>query len=253
MAFFSTLSVILFLFASSQSWFTLSVEGKEKTIGIPGQREFDYFLLSHFWPGTICQDSKHCCPSNACCRSKARNEFTIHGLWTDYNDGTWPACCSGPKFDLKKVKPLRKGLKQYWPTLGCELSSNCHGGNGSFWAHEWEKHGTCAYSVFKDEYSYFLGTMNLYFKYNVTEILRKEGYVASNTEKYPLGGIVSALQNAMKATPQLVCRPNGVIEELRICFYKDFKPRDCVIGADWKTTSKTCSEYVSLPVHVPMI
>lgn len=49
-----------------------------------------------------------------------------------------------------------------------------------------------------------------------------EGYVPSNSEKYPLGGIVSAVQNAFGATPQVVCS-HGAIEELRLCFYKDFK------------------------------
>ncbi|KAH6758448.1 ribonuclease 2 [Perilla frutescens var. frutescens] len=38
--------------------------------------------------------------------------------------------------------------------------------------------------------------LNLYFKYNVTEVLREAGYVASNSKRYPLGGIVSAIENA---------------------------------------------------------
>lgn len=29
--------------------------------------------------------------------------FFADGLWTDYNDGTWPACCSGKRFDVKEV------------------------------------------------------------------------------------------------------------------------------------------------------
>lgn len=54
------------------------------------------------------------------------------------------------------------------------------------------------------------------------EILRECGYVASNSDKYPLGGLVSAIQNAFGATPALVCSGDAV-EELRLCFYKDFK------------------------------
>lgn len=27
----------------------------------------------------------------------------VDGLWPDYNDGTWPACCNGPRFDAKEV------------------------------------------------------------------------------------------------------------------------------------------------------
>lgn len=46
--------------------------------------------------------------------------------------------------------------------------------------------------------------------------------MASNCEKYPLGGIISAIQNAFHATPELVCSGDAV-DELRLCFYKDFK------------------------------
>ncbi|KAL3616280.1 Ribonuclease 2 [Castilleja foliolosa] len=180
--------------------------------------------------------------------------FTIHGLWPDYNDGTWPACCSGKKFDVKEVSTLQGALNQYWPSLSCGSTSNCHGGKGLFWEHEWEKHGTCSSSVTGDEYNYFLTTLNLYFKYNVTDVLREAGYVASNSEKYPLGGIISAIQNAFHATPELECSGDA-LQELNICFYKDFKPRDCAVGSNTKngtlTSRKSCPKYISLPEYVP--
>jgi len=46
--------------------------------------------------------------------------------------------------------------------------------------------------------------------------------VPSNTEKYPLGGIVSAIQNAFHVTPEIACS-NGALEEIYLCFCKDFK------------------------------
>ncbi|KAK4338649.1 hypothetical protein RND71_043136 [Anisodus tanguticus] len=107
------------------------------------------------------------------------------GLWTDYNDGTWPACCSGSQFDKKE------------------------------------------------------------------EVLFEAGYVPSNSEKYPLGGIISAIQNAFHATPELICSGDAV-EELRICFYKDFQPRDCAsrsIINSGRVSSGSCPRYVSLPAY----
>ncbi|KAG5567158.1 hypothetical protein RHGRI_002649 [Rhododendron griersonianum] len=115
-----------------------------------------------------------------------------------------------------------------------------------------EKHGTCSFPVVRDEYEYFFATLNLYFKYNVTKVLSEAGYVPSNTEKYPLGGVISAIQNAFHATPSLSCS-NGAVEELQICFYKDFKPRDCLIGSTTRTdvlSSASCPKYVSLPEYV---
>lgn len=56
------------------------------------------------------------------------------------------------------------------------------------------------------------------------KVLNDAGYVPSNTEKYPLGGIISAIENAFHATPKLACS-KGAVEELHLCFYKDFKVR----------------------------
>ncbi|KHF99385.1 Ribonuclease 2 -like protein [Gossypium arboreum] len=209
-------------------------------IGINGsidgaQREFDYFALSLQWPGTICHKTRHCCSSNACCRgSNSPTEFTIHGLWPDYNDGTWPSCCYRSQFDVKEISTLLDALEKHWPSLYCGKSSTC-----------FKKHGTCSSPVIRDEYSYFITTLNVYFKYNVTKILNEAGYVPSNSERYPLGGIVSAIENSFRATPEVICSKEAV-EEIRICFFKDFKPRNCL-------ASKTsCPKYVSLPAYVSM-
>ncbi|WVZ16416.1 hypothetical protein V8G54_009398 [Vigna mungo] len=101
------------------------------------QREFDYFMLALQWPGTYCQRTSSCCPTNGCCRgSDSPKIFTIHGLWPDYNDGSWPSCCSGASFNQNEISTLTNALEQYWPSLSCSNPSLCHGGKGTFWAHE---------------------------------------------------------------------------------------------------------------------
>ncbi|KAK4357028.1 hypothetical protein RND71_022638 [Anisodus tanguticus] len=45
-----------------------------------------------------------------------------------------------------------------------------------------EKHGTCSYPVVHDEYEYFLTTLNVYFKYNVTGILKNGQFPGSTIE-----------------------------------------------------------------------
>nr|CAD1838925.1 unnamed protein product [Ananas comosus var. bracteatus] len=223
-------------------------------------REFDYFMLALQWPGTICRSTHHCCSSNGCCGSNPLTYFTIHGLWTDYDDGTWPSCCSHSGFDINKISSLLPTLKKYWPSLYCSSSSRCFGGKGPIWAHEWgnvtsyllKKHGTCSYPVIQDEYSYFSTTLDLYSKYNVTKILETAGIEATNGEKYLLGDIVSAIKKGFGASPLLVCK-HGSLEELRLCFYKDFTPRDCVIGSnivdDSPNSRNSCPRYISLPTY----
>ncbi|KAK6122180.1 hypothetical protein DH2020_021999 [Rehmannia glutinosa] len=262
------------------------------------QREFDYFKLSLQWPVDYrSYNSKDGLSSSGASKQQDRRydaissthyglmEHSLDGLWPDYNDGTWPACCTGKRFDVKELSTLLGALNEYWPSLSCGSSSNCHGGKGLFWEHEismlytrvhvhvslsrrWntskaaqssypdlEKHGTCSSSVTGDEYTYFLTALNVYFKYNVTEVLREAGYVASNSEKYPLGGIISAIQNAFHATPELECSGDA-LQELHLCFYKDFKPRDCAgessTGKGMVTSKKSCPKYVSLPEYVSL-
>ncbi|OVA07856.1 Ribonuclease T2-like [Macleaya cordata] len=109
-------------------------------------------------------------------------------------------------------------------------------------------HGTCSSPVVQDEYSYFLMTLNVYFKHNVRKILSEAGYVASYYEKYSLRGIISTIQNVVGATPQLVCS-HGAMEQHRLCFYIDFKPRDCVINSsnELLASKSSCLRYISLP------
>ncbi|KNA04473.1 hypothetical protein SOVF_199410 [Spinacia oleracea] len=253
------------------------------------QREFDYFQLALQWPGTYCRTTHKCCQKNGCCRnSGAPQHFTIHGLWPDYNDGTWPSCCTKSNFDEKEISTLRKDLDEYWPSLSCGSPSSCHGHKGSFWGHEvqWlpltqyeldyicfpnmfltvllfcflvpgshdlrisgvKKHGTCSSPVVKDEYNYFRTGLTVYFKYNITEALSDAGYVPSNSEKYPLGGIISAIENAFHISPTVVCSGDAV-KELNLCFYKDFKPRDCATRSRMDNSKTSCPKFVSLPTY----
>ncbi|XP_042510427.1 ribonuclease 2 isoform X1 [Macadamia integrifolia] len=239
----------LFILLVFSSFFLFGIQGA-------AQREFDYFALALQWPGTYCQRTHHCCSSNACCRgSNSPTGFTIHGLWPDYNDGTWPACCRRSSFNMTEISSFLGVLQKYWPSLSCGSPSTCFGGRGLFWAHEWEKHGTCSFPVIRDEYSYFLTALNLYFKYNVTGIMNDAGYVASNSEKYPSGSIISAIENAVGASPLLVCS-HGAVKEISLCFDKDLKPRDCIIDsashADLLASRSSCPKYISLPEYVPL-
>ncbi|KAF3578588.1 hypothetical protein DY000_02033241 [Brassica cretica] len=92
----------------------------------------------------------------------------------------------------------------------------------------------------------------LLFVMSIVTSLPRLIYTSSimSREKYPLGGIVTAIQNAFHITPEVVCKRDA-IDEIRICFYKDFKPRDCV-GSKDMTSKKSCPKYVSLPEYTPL-
>ena len=60
-------------------------------------------------------------------------------------------------------------LQENWPTLTCPRK------NGSkFWAHEWEKHGTCSESIL-DQHRYFEAALNIKNKVDLLKILQDAG------------------------------------------------------------------------------
>jgi len=72
----------------------------------------------------------------------SKNTWSIHGLWPEYDQKTWPQFCDPTRYKdltedvMAQIVPL---MKQYWFSCGAEADSN----NWSFWVHEWQKHGTC--------------------------------------------------------------------------------------------------------------
>ncbi|CAO2196594.1 unnamed protein product [Urochloa humidicola] len=199
-----------------------SVSARAPLGGKP-QREFDYFALSLQWPGTICGSTRYCCSRNGCCRSEPLQWFTIHGLWPDYDDGTWPSCCRHTEFELDKILPLKETLDKYWPSLYCSSPSTCFSGKGLFWAHE--------------------------------EMLSNGGIQISNGKEYALSDVIDTIKHAFGGAPQIVCK-KGSVEELRLCFDKELKPRDCLTTTLTNgnvSRTKHCPRYITLPTYDPLV
>jgi ribonuclease T2 len=68
--------------------------------------------------------------------------MTLHGLWPDYGDGSYPTLCSKEAFDYDKVVAAvgLDDLEERWPNVQQAESSASY---DNFWVHEWTKHGTC--------------------------------------------------------------------------------------------------------------
>lgn len=53
------------------------------------------------WPGSYCDTMTSCCYPTT---GKPAADFGIHGLWPNYNDGTYPKNCDASRpYDPKKV------------------------------------------------------------------------------------------------------------------------------------------------------
>ena len=85
----------------------------------------------------------------------SETEFSIHGLWPQFNRTFWPAFCNNKTvLDLKKIEHLIPLMNKVW--------YSCEGNNTGFWQHELLKHGSCSNM---DQEIYFRETLNLYKTY----------------------------------------------------------------------------------------
>jgi hypothetical protein len=109
--------------------------------------------------------SARCFRSNGAFSNSCRFHLTIHGLWPNYKDGTWPQFCdSDRKFDVDKVSDLRHELQEQWPSV---TDDDEWDSDETFWEHEWSKHGTCSRDVLPTEHSYFKHVLDLHSRYDL--------------------------------------------------------------------------------------
>ncbi|KAJ4812768.1 hypothetical protein LUZ62_025334 [Rhynchospora pubera] len=160
--------------------------------------DFFYFVLQ--WPGSYCDTKQSCCYPTS---GKPAADFGIHGLWPNNNDGSYPSNCDPSSgFDKSKVRGLLSSLQSNWPTLACPSNDGTN-----FWTHEWEKHGTCAESVF-NEYSYFKTALDLKSSLNLLQSLQSAG-IQPDGGYYGLKSIKDAIEQGTGYTPYIECNVDG--------------------------------------------
>lgn len=95
--------------------------------------DFDYYVFSRSWAPTFCAvNQQSICHKN----SSLTEEFTVHGLWPTWRNGSWPQYCTDESFDPGQVVDINIDLSSHWSDNG---QSDIR-----WWSHEWSKHGTCA-------------------------------------------------------------------------------------------------------------
>ncbi|XP_006827258.2 ribonuclease 1 [Amborella trichopoda] len=159
-------------------------------------QDFDFFYFVQQWPGSYCDTKASCCYPTT---GKPAANFSIHGLWPNYNDGSYPSNCDpDSQFQPSEVSDLIGRMRKDWPTLACPS------GNGvKFWTHEWVKHGTCSESVL-DQHQYFESALKLKGKVNLVQALQDAG-IYPDGSTYSLNSITEAIRAATGHTPGIEC------------------------------------------------
>ncbi|KAI3720227.1 hypothetical protein L6452_21140 [Arctium lappa] len=160
-------------------------------------KDFDFFYFVQQWPASYCDSRRGCCYPKT---GKPAEDFSIHGLWPNYNDGSYPSNCdSTNSFDDSKVSDLESVLQKNWPTLACPSGDGL-----KFWRHEWEKHGTCAESIF-DERGYFEAALSLKKKANLLGALEHAGIRPADGKFHKMEEIKEAITKGVGYAPYIEC------------------------------------------------
>lgn len=88
--------------------------------------------------------------------NEGNNQWSIHGLWPQYNKENYPSYCKDVEFDYYNLQPILAELERYWYSNRGTL------GDEDFWKHEWQKHGSCMFTDM-DEFDYFAHALSLYY------------------------------------------------------------------------------------------
>ena len=176
-----------------------------------GDDSFDYYMLAMNWPGSVCESLKPCHGV-----SSEYNYFTIHGLWPNRDDGSYPSNCEGSRFDESEIEPMISDIRKYWPDFKPD--------EPNFWRHEWEKHGTC--SAFKTQTEYFQNVIDLVKSMPIMESLAKKGIEPNDETEVSVEDMLGAIENGLGYRPSIVCHKRS-IKEMRFCFDKDLKGYNC--------------------------
>eukprot|EP00199_Chlamydomonas_sp_CCMP681_P001946 CAMPEP_0119107044 /NCGR_PEP_ID=MMETSP1180-20130426/7917_1 /TAXON_ID=3052 ORGANISM="Chlamydomonas cf sp, Strain CCMP681" /NCGR_SAMPLE_ID=MMETSP1180 /ASSEMBLY_ACC=CAM_ASM_000741 /LENGTH=350 /DNA_ID=CAMNT_0007092473 /DNA_START=40 /DNA_END=1092 /DNA_ORIENTATION=+ len=183
-----------------------------------GDTSFDFFLLVRQWPGTFC--SNHACSALL---HRDWYRFTLHGLWPNRLDGTWPQFCdSSLPFDEDEVEDLETEMNEAWPSF-----MENQGGNPNFWAHEWNKHGTCSLTQMKSEHGFFKRTLELHYRYSIQGAFSAAGIMPSGKSAYSKTELEGAIRDMYGVNALIHCGPDSRLTEIWMCFDKSLQPIDC--------------------------
>ncbi|KAL0385797.1 UNVERIFIED_CONTAM: Intracellular ribonuclease LX [Sesamum radiatum] len=156
-------------------------------------QDFDFFYFVQQWPASYCDTRRGCCYPNT---GKPDEDFSIHGLWPNYNSGKYPQNCDRESsLDRSTISDLVSRMHKDWPTLACPS-----GDGMKFWGHEWEKHGTC---TSLDQHTYFQAALDLKSKANLLQVLGDAGIRPGKF--YSLESIKQAIEGGVGYEAYIEC------------------------------------------------
>jgi ribonuclease T2 len=175
--------------------------------GAEAPAPFDYYVLSLSWAPGFCAQPGAAAANPRECAPGGRVGFIVHGLWPEAATGRGPESCGA-------VKPVPKQVVDF--VLRDMLAPGLI-------QHEWATHGSC---TGLNPFDYFSSVVQARASVQIpVQITSIEEQIRESP-----GQIESQFAAANPSFPNTAFRtscPRGALQEERICFDKDLKPRAC--------------------------
>jgi len=178
------------------------------------QSQWNYLEIVQRWPAT---DQRSPLPSYI-------TSFNIHGLWPNYNNGSYPSYCTNDPFVFANISSIYTQLSTVW----YDIEYN-PGNSSEFWCHEWNKHGTCTLNVFSGETAFFSQAIKWHSQYSIDSYLSYYKIVPSQNG-YPYSSILSAVTNRFGKKPMITCEKRDgkdLLHRVILCVDTNLNPIDC--------------------------
>jgi len=176
------------------------------------------------------------------------NSWTLHGIWPQRNDGSWPSFCnSSDPFDRNQIQDLYNDLEIAWYDF--------QGDGYSFWTHEWNKHGTCAMALnaLNSQHKYFSFAIEIHTHLAIAQTLENAGFNPSNSNQYSMNSMMNALQQQFGQTPEVTCTNlsglGSAIDGVTFCLDKSLNLMACPSSLKTRlhSSGNSCSSQVYFP------
>lgn len=168
--------------------------------------DFDYYVLSLSWSPAWCRDTGDA-RNAAQCDAGRKTDFTVHGLWPQYERG-WPQNCVTSERD-----PSRRES---------QAMADIMGSGGLAW-YQWKKHGRCSglsgggyYAAIRKAWAAVILPpvfVDLPRDIRIPPAVIEDAFIEANPQ--------------MTRDAITVTCDGPDLQEVRICLTRDFQLRDC--------------------------
>jgi ribonuclease I len=208
-----------------------SHQGTSQSADTAGESSmFDFYVYSMTYQPEFCRENSERFTGCHHPQQYWEGQLTIHGLWPQRIDGTWPSECTSERLrDQFYISPedasnsIMPELEEKWPNIKADSNSRSH---TEFWEHEWDKHGTCSGLV---QFDYFSKALGLLLE---TPSVVRQAYGSTVHKNELLDGYGG------EKMASLVCK-SGYLSEVRACFEKK---EDGIPGERMECPESTLSE-----------